>query len=86
MFLIASTLWGKGIVPCLIILNPRYSRSFPAKKDFSTFTLNPFCFNLLNALSILLMWYSKYLLLIINRSSIYVVTYSRPLNNLYIFA
>ena len=37
MLLIASTLSGKGIVCCLDALNPRYSSSFLAKKDFSAF-------------------------------------------------
>ena len=34
MFMIASMLSGKGIIACL----PKYSSSFLAKKDFSTFT------------------------------------------------
>ena len=39
MFLIASTLSGKGIMSCQVILNPRYSSSFLAKKNFSAFTI-----------------------------------------------
>ena len=46
MFLIAPTLSGKGIMPSLIIFKPKYSTSFLAKKDFSTFTLKPVNFNL----------------------------------------
>ena len=85
MSLIASTLSGKGIMPCLGILNPRYSSSFLAKTYFSALTSNPFYFSLLSTLSNLSMWSSKDLLLIIKRSSMYVLT-SRPLNNSFIFS
>ena len=51
IFYIASTLLDKDIVPSLINLNPRYSNSFLAKKDFSVFTLKPADFYLLKTLS-----------------------------------
>ena len=40
MFLMSSTLSGKGIMPCLVILNPRYSGTFLAEMDFSAFFLS----------------------------------------------
>ena len=36
MSLIACTLTGKGIMPCLVILKPRYFKSPLAKNDLST--------------------------------------------------
>ena len=59
IFFIASTLSGKGIMHCLTISKPRYSNSFPAKKDFSAFTLKPAHFNLFRTLSNFLIWSSK---------------------------
>ena len=60
-------------MPYIVILNPRYSSSFLAKKDFFTFTLKPFGFNLLSTLSNLFILSSQDLLLIIKSSSIYVL-------------
>ena len=55
IFFIASTLFGKGIKPCMVILKPRYSTMPQAKRDFSAFTLKPADFDLFRTLSSLLM-------------------------------
>ena len=52
MFLIAFS--GKDFISYQAILNPRYSSSFLAKKDYSALTLKPAAFNLVNTLSYLL--------------------------------
>ena len=51
IFSIASTLSGKGIMPCLVILKPRYSSTYLAKKDFSVFTLKSADLSLIKKLS-----------------------------------
>ena len=50
MFLIASTLLGRGMMPSLVILKPKYSSSSFAKKDFSAFTLKPAACSFLSTL------------------------------------
>ena len=45
MRLIACTLSGKGIMPCLGILKPRYSKLSMAKNDFCALILKPATFS-----------------------------------------
>ena len=52
IFFIASTLSGLGMMPSLIILNPKYFNSCLAKKYDSTFTVKPTNLNSFEMLSI----------------------------------
>ena len=45
MYLIACTLLGKGIMPYLVILKPRYNKLSLAKSDLSALILKPATFS-----------------------------------------
>jgi hypothetical protein len=48
---IASTFLGKGLIPCLVIQNPKYSvLDFP-QNDLVALTLSPAFFNLVSTAS-----------------------------------
>ena len=69
MSLIARTLSGKGIMPCLVILKPRYSKLYLAN-DFSALIMKPAALSFFTTIFTLFRWSSKLPLLKIERSSI----------------
>ena len=81
MCLIACTLSGKGIIPCLVLSKSRYSKLSLAQNDYSALILKPAAFSLLRTIFTLCRWSSKLTLLMMKRSLISALTYSKPLNN-----
>ena len=86
MCLIACTLFGKGIMPSLVIKKPRYSRLSLANLDFSALILKPAAFSFFKTTFTLYKWSWKLPLLMIQKSSILALTYSKSLNNSFIFS
>ena len=76
--LIACTLTGIGIIPCLVILKPRDSKLSLTKDDFSALILKPN--------TIFFKLFLLYLHGLIHRSSMQALTYSKPSNDSSIFS
>ena len=80
MSFIVCTVSGKGIIPCLVILKPIYSKLSLANFDYSALILKPATLSSFETIFTLFGWSSKLPLLLIIKLSIYALTYSKPLN------
>ena len=77
MFLIASIFLDMGCIPSWLIHYPRYSKSSHSTNDFLALTFSPAFFCRWKTISRWCKWSCQSDFVVINRSSIYILTYSR---------
>ena len=65
MYLIACTAFSKVIIPCLVILKPKYTKLSLAKNNFFALILKAAAFSLFKTISTLIGWSSNLSLLMI---------------------